>query len=143
MVKKSAEQIVADIGRLCDHKGFPRTNEGACRAVFKALFDGTLEIPAELPKRGRGRPSYKSYKYGTTLLDFAAGREVPPPPRPKWDYRKSLKLLKEIARLEKEARKPLSNKEIVRQLPAEYGVKTERTLRRRRREATHRFLRPK
>jgi hypothetical protein len=90
---KDAKQIVAEIGRLCDHYQLPQTHEGAHSAVFKALFEGLLKIPAKLPKRGRGQPRFK---YGTTLADWLAGREVRPPPRPKWGYPESAKLLNDI-----------------------------------------------
>jgi hypothetical protein len=128
--KLSARETVAEIGRLCDRYGFERNEAGTLDALFLAVQEGVIRIPARKP----GRPK----EYGAApIIAMAEGRASGMPSRSEEELREeflsksrqefssALKLLADI-----EARRPATEEAIAVDLKMSY-----RTFRRRKEKA--------
>jgi hypothetical protein len=76
-LRLSPQQTSAEIGRLCDHYGFQRNNDGAQAAFWRAVKDGTVRIPAKLRPLGSGSAIRGGGLFGLKLTQ-RRGR----PPKP-------------------------------------------------------------
>jgi hypothetical protein len=95
--KLRPQQIVEEVGRLCDYYGLPRNNSGAAHALWSGISDGLVKIKPKLNSR-RGAPGIWRGEVGFDLVRdveyLSRAIEIDGHPKPK--VAQVIRVLKEL-----------------------------------------------